>query len=797
MRPPPAKAATNLPSAVLLSESARAVRVVLPGAMPLVAEVKNGAATSTECIKPTDGVCAAAVIGEVSEPAQARDFTFDGLFPMSASQEDVYNEVGRPILRDCLQGVNGTIFAYGQTGSGKTYSLLRESVQERGLLFRIAAELFAAIAQDEQADYEVEAAAMQIYNEHIDDLLVRAEGCAQGAATGHGGLAVQSGGNVCGLSWVPCTTSKQLCRTFSRARAHVIYAETKMNKASSRSHAIFQVRVLRRCRENCSSTKAQLNVVDLAGSERVKKSGVEGMHFKEAAAINSSLLALGNVVNALAHKKPHVSFRDSKLTRVLEGSIGGNSKTALLVCASVAAEHVHETVNTFEFASRAMRIEVAARVNRVDFTEVASASTRNATAATAAAAAEEAKAALQAAEGHAVTANARAAAAEALADEWQRRALAAEAALEALSTDTREQLSSATLHAACERTRAGEALDRMRQRSEEAQWLEKELRAQLARKDEELQDLRETCETSLNNMRALLLEATERSEAVTCQAQAAEEEAAIASKEARDARLRTEELQAEATAAKDAAELREAAAAAQCAQLAQRRRDWEMEHAAALSVLQAECDARIREVRDTMGTQVAAARARGEAELNRRLALCEELASHQERFDKQQRELEFCRSTIESCKKQLQQHGASDGLVARSPRGDQSEPKPAKALLVPPALRFSESCHSSRSTTPTASAALLPRPDEGPRRSSSAAAKKRGLPILSNVDCLPSPCFRPASTERRRPVRSSSASHLASGSRTPTPPPVRAGGAGSLVIPPGRLLQPPSCVNVR
>ncbi|CAE8611747.1 unnamed protein product [Polarella glacialis] len=144
-----------------------------------------------------------------------------------------------------------------------------------------------------------------------------------------------------------------------------------MNKASSRSHAVFQIKIAKRKRvleaatagQKFECTLARLNVVDLAGSERVKKSGVEGMQFKEATNINKSLLAFGNVVSALAAKKAHIPLRDSKLTRILDGSIGGNCRTALLVCASPASENVHETLSTFEFASRAMRVEVDAKVN--------------------------------------------------------------------------------------------------------------------------------------------------------------------------------------------------------------------------------------------------------------------------------------------------------------------------------------------------------------------------------------------------------------------------------------------------
>jgi len=141
-----------------------------------------------------------------------------------------------------------------------------------------------------------------------------------------------------------------------------------MNRASSRSHAVFQMRVTRRPLQpnGSAATRARLCIVDLAGSERVKKSGVKGIHFKEAMSINGSLLALGNVVNALAAKKSHVPFRNSKLTRILDGSIGGNCRTALLVCVSPDAAQTLETISSLEFAARAMCVEVDPKVNAVE-----------------------------------------------------------------------------------------------------------------------------------------------------------------------------------------------------------------------------------------------------------------------------------------------------------------------------------------------------------------------------------------------------------------------------------------------
>lgn len=312
------------------------------------------------------GQAAEVAVGAV----ETRNFAFDGAFPPDATQREVFSCVALPVLRECLLGYNGAILAYGQTGSGKTHSLLHQGQrgEDAGILPRLVANLFVHIAQDTSSVYHVEAAALQVYNEQIDDLLHPEHQAGQGH-----GLTVQNGGAVPGLTWLKCPRPEALLEAFTRARTNVVYAETKMNKASSRSHAIFQIRITKRQRATTASaegaaqkmacTHSRLSVVDLAGSERVKRSGVEGAQFREATAINKSLLAFGNVVSALAAKKAHVPFRDSKLTRILDGSIGGNCKTALLVCASPSMDSAHETFNTFEFASRAMRVEVDAKVN--------------------------------------------------------------------------------------------------------------------------------------------------------------------------------------------------------------------------------------------------------------------------------------------------------------------------------------------------------------------------------------------------------------------------------------------------
>lgn len=304
-----------------------------------------------------------------------KKYTFDGVYDGDSTQRDVYEEVGKPVLKDVLQGYNGSILAYGQTGAGKTHSLLNSGMgidgkpdpKQAGLLPRLVAALFVHIGADLKNVYTVEASMLQIYNENIDCLLGEDREKAQG-------LQVSGKSEVRGLTWAPCKTPNDLLQCFTKGRNNLVYAETKMNKSSSRSHAVFQIKVSKRPRATekgkpgmgkveMKATFGKLTVVDLAGSERVKKSGVSGAQLKEASNINSSLLAFGNIVQALAEKKKFIPYRDSKLTRILEDSVGGNCKTSLLVCCSPSAESADETVSTLEFASRAARIEITATIN--------------------------------------------------------------------------------------------------------------------------------------------------------------------------------------------------------------------------------------------------------------------------------------------------------------------------------------------------------------------------------------------------------------------------------------------------
>lgn len=301
-----------------------------------------------------------------------RDFAFDAVFPECARNADVFERIGAPVVEDCLKGYHGTIVAYGQTGSGKTHSLLQDG-EDAGIFQRLALRLFERVSIKGGFSHTIAFSAVQIYNEQADDLLH--VNYRQGK--GHN-LTIHSGGDIPGLTWKSCENADEMITYLALSRSNVVLAETSMNKMSSRSHAVLQIRINKVAEDYSPTSDSRragttgaclLTVVDLAGSERTKKSGVDGVHLKEASLINKSLLAFGNVVNALATKKSHVPVRESKLTRILEGSIGGNCKTVLLVCLSLDGCHVQESLGSLELGARAMGVEVDAKPIQASISE--------------------------------------------------------------------------------------------------------------------------------------------------------------------------------------------------------------------------------------------------------------------------------------------------------------------------------------------------------------------------------------------------------------------------------------------
>jgi hypothetical protein len=304
---------------------------------------------------------------------QTRTFELDGALDGGATQRDVFDRAGAPVLEAVRRGCRGCVLAYGQTGSGKTFSLLNCAEDDLGLVPRIAVDCFAHAASDVRHAYEVSVSMAQIYNEQIDDLVSKRTGLKLVPASDG-----STGWDIDGLSWTPCQSAEDVLDVFQRGRSGLVYAETHMNKQSSRSHCIFQMKVERferpieleaDCAREDSTPRVvvekrigQLTIVDLAGSERQKKTQSIGARLKEALNVNVSLFALGNVVSALASGHRHIPYRDSTLTKILEPSLSGKSQTVLLVCVSAEGEHANESANSLEFATRAMRITTAPEV---------------------------------------------------------------------------------------------------------------------------------------------------------------------------------------------------------------------------------------------------------------------------------------------------------------------------------------------------------------------------------------------------------------------------------------------------
>jgi len=453
-----------------------------------------------------------------------------------------------------------------------------------------------------------------------------------------------------------------------------------MNKTSSRSHAVFQLRISRRsCRlsDNGQNFQSCLNIVDLAGSERTKKSGAEGIRFKEAAAINKSLLALGNVVSSLAAKKPHIPFRDSKLTLLLSDAIGGNCKTVLLACASQEGEHSHETVSTLDFAARAMHIEVRARVNLVgahlslEAFHLEEASQQEL--ATDAARAEVALAnALEE-----VQAEGKATALGLEVDRWQKRAAAAEAEVDRLRLEGQEECqqalaersnleaerrtlaersSAAEAREAQERHRAAEVIARQSQEKEKLSKQIVSLEMQLAKQADELK-----------KSKASLQEAEQR---IECLEQAAEacvaerdklfkqmEKAHHAAREAETASTATlrSALDTESRAREtlSLAEEREAHVLKQEGALSEERQKIEREFETRSMLRKASVQAKVQAQEDSTRARLSEASRRGEVELERRLLLIKGQEADAEMIAKQKDMLDVQSKTIEHLRRQL------------------------------------------------------------------------------------------------------------------------------------------------
>uniref|UniRef100_A0A8C3B6Y9 Kinesin family member 4 n=1 Tax=Cyclopterus lumpus TaxID=8103 RepID=A0A8C3B6Y9_CYCLU len=296
-------------------------------------------------------------------------FTYDYVFDPTAEQEEVFNSTVSPLLCGLFKGYHATVLAYGQTGSGKTFSMggTYTSAQENdpsvGVIPRVIRRIFEEKDKRTACEFCLAVSYLEIYNEDILDLLCPSKDKA--------GLCIREdpkeGIKIVGLTERQVSTAQEMVGCLEVGNSARTVASTAMNAASSRSHAIFTITLeQRRGTDKADSVVSKLHLVDLAGSERQKKTKAEGDRLKEGISINRGLLSLGNVISALgdeSKKSSFVPYRDSKLTRLLQDSLGGNSHTLMIACISPADSNMEETINTLRYADRARKIKNKPVVN--------------------------------------------------------------------------------------------------------------------------------------------------------------------------------------------------------------------------------------------------------------------------------------------------------------------------------------------------------------------------------------------------------------------------------------------------
>ncbi|KAF2144044.1 uncharacterized protein K452DRAFT_223282 [Aplosporella prunicola CBS 121167] len=291
-------------------------------------------------------------------------FAFDKVFDDNTTQGDVYEGTTRPLLDSVLEGYNATVFAYGATGCGKTHTITG-TAQQPGIIFLTMQELFERVAElQETKSTEISLSYLEIYNETIRDLLVPG-GSKQGLMLREDANQAVS---VAGLTSHHPQNVQQVMEMIVRGNEWRTMSPTEANATSSRSHAVLQINVASKDRNagtNEPHTMATLSIIDLAGSERASATKNRGERLIEGANINRSLLALGSCINALCdpRKRNHVPYRNSKLTRLLKFSLGGNCRTVMIVCVSPSSAHYDETQNTLRYANRAKNIQTKVTKN--------------------------------------------------------------------------------------------------------------------------------------------------------------------------------------------------------------------------------------------------------------------------------------------------------------------------------------------------------------------------------------------------------------------------------------------------
>ncbi|XP_033619494.1 kinesin-like protein KIF21A isoform X5 [Fukomys damarensis] len=350
-------------------------------------------------------ICTSVTLGEPQVfLGKDKAFTFDYVFDIDSQQEQIYIQCIEKLIEGCFEGYNATVFAYGQTGAGKTYTMgtgfdVNITEEEQGIISRAVKHLFKSIEEKKHAaiknglpppDFKVNAQFLELYNEEVLDLFDTTRDMDAKNKKSNIRIHEDSTGGIytVGVTTRTVNTESEMMQCLKLGALSRTTASTQMNVQSSRSHAIFTIHVCqtRMCpqvdAENLTDNKmitessqmnefetltAKFHFVDLAGSERLKRTGATGERAKEGISINCGLLALGNVISALGDKSKratHVPYRDSKLTRLLQDSLGGNSQTIMIACVSPSDRDFMETLNTLKYANRARNIKNKVMVNQ-------------------------------------------------------------------------------------------------------------------------------------------------------------------------------------------------------------------------------------------------------------------------------------------------------------------------------------------------------------------------------------------------------------------------------------------------
>ncbi|XP_065860426.1 kinesin-like protein KIN-14I isoform X2 [Euphorbia lathyris] len=343
----------------------------LKGSIRVYCRVRPFLSAQSNCLSTVDHIEEGNIA--INTPSRhgkgCKSFSFNKVFGPSATQAEVFSDM-QPLIRSVLDGFNVCIFAYGQTGSGKTYTMTgpRDLTEKTlGVNYRALSDLFLLAEQRKDVfRYNVAVQMIEIYNEQVRDLLVT-DGSNKRLEIRN---SSQTGLNVPDANLVPVSSTSDVIDLMNLGHRNRVVGATALNDRSSRSHSCLTVHVQGKDLTSGALLRGCMHLVDLAGSERVDKSEVTGDRLKEAQHINKSLSALGDVIASLAHKNPHVPYRNSKLTQLLQDSLGGQAKTLMFVHISPEPDAVGETISTLKFAERVATVELgAARVNK-DSTDV-------------------------------------------------------------------------------------------------------------------------------------------------------------------------------------------------------------------------------------------------------------------------------------------------------------------------------------------------------------------------------------------------------------------------------------------